>query len=31
MEMKVETLPKSRIAYIRNVGPYGYANKQTME
>lgn len=31
MEMKVEILPKSRIAYIRNIGPYGYANKQTME
>ncbi|KAB8138057.1 DNA gyrase inhibitor [Gracilibacillus oryzae] len=31
MEMKIETIPTSRIAYIRKVGPYGSANKQTME
>jgi len=27
----VETLPQYRIAYVRQVGPYGPANTQTME
>ncbi|MFC4403796.1 AraC family transcriptional regulator [Gracilibacillus xinjiangensis] len=31
MEMKIETIPTSRIAYVRQVGPYGPSNKQTME
>ncbi|PEU16100.1 GyrI-like domain-containing protein [Bacillus sp. AFS019443] len=31
MNMKVETLPKYRIAYVRQVGPYGPANIQSME
>jgi DNA gyrase inhibitor len=31
MIMKIETLPKYRIAYVRQVGPYGPANKQVME
>lgn len=31
MNMKVETLPKYRIAYVRQVGPYGPANMQAME
>ncbi|MFM1652180.1 GyrI-like domain-containing protein [Brevibacillus sp. B_LB10_24] len=31
MNMKVETLPKYRIAYVRQVGPYGPANTQAME
>lgn len=31
MNSKVETLPKYRIAYVRQVGPYGPANKQVME
>lgn len=31
MELKVETLPKYRIAYVRQVGPYGPGNSQAME
>ncbi|MGG2093362.1 GyrI-like domain-containing protein [Bacillus sp. S13(2024)] len=31
MNMKIETLPKYRIAYVRQVGPYGPANIQAME
>ncbi|MBS4192206.1 GyrI-like domain-containing protein [Bacillus sp. FJAT-49705] len=31
MNMKVETLPEYRIAYVRQVGPYGPANIQAME
>ncbi|WP_017153032.1 AraC family transcriptional regulator [Bacillus bingmayongensis] len=31
MNMKVETLPKYRIAYVRQVGPYGPASIQAME
>lgn len=31
MTPTIETLPKSRIAYVRQVGPYGPANIQTME
>ncbi|WP_025692098.1 AraC family transcriptional regulator [Paenibacillus zanthoxyli] len=31
MHIKVETLPNHRIAYVRQVGPYGPANTQTME
>lgn len=31
MNLKVETLPKARIAYVRQVGPYGPANVQAME
>ncbi|CAH2715918.1 DNA gyrase inhibitor [Neobacillus rhizosphaerae] len=31
MNIKVETLPKYRIAYVRQVGPYGPANIQAME
>lgn len=31
MNMKIETLPKYRIAYVRQVGPYGPANIQVME
>ncbi|WP_425806567.1 GyrI-like domain-containing protein [Desulfitobacterium sp. Sab5] len=31
MHIKVETLPKYRIAYVRQVGPYGPANIQAME
>ncbi|KOS68769.1 DNA gyrase inhibitor [Lysinibacillus contaminans] len=30
MNIKVETLPKYRIAYMRQVGPYGPANKHVM-
>lgn len=30
MNMTVETLPKYRIAYVRQVGPYGPANIQVM-
>lgn len=29
--MKIEILPKYRIAYLRQVGPYGPANKEVME
>ncbi|ULO07219.1 GyrI-like domain-containing protein [Paenibacillus sp. 19GGS1-52] len=31
MEIKVESLPKYRIAYVRQVGPYGPGNIQAME
>lgn len=31
MELKVETLPGYRIAYVRQVGPYGPANTRPME
>lgn len=31
MEIKIERLPKYRIAYVRHVGPYGPANVQTMQ
>ncbi|MHA6529166.1 AraC family transcriptional regulator [Paenibacillus sp. BAC0078] len=31
MNMKLETLPNYRIAYVRQVGPYGPANAQAME
>ncbi|WP_019535545.1 AraC family transcriptional regulator [Paenibacillus ginsengihumi] len=31
MEMTIETLPQYRIAYVRQVGPYGPANIQAME
>lgn len=31
MNMKVETLPKYRLAYVRQVGPYGPGNIQAME
>ena len=29
--MKIETIPNYRIAYVRQVGPYGPANKKAME
>lgn len=31
MEMKIETTPAYKIAYIRHIGPYGTGNIQTME
>lgn len=31
MNMKVENLPKYRIAYVRQIGPYGPANIQAMD
>lgn len=31
MNIKVETLPQYRIAYVRQVGPYGPANVQAMQ
>ena len=31
MTFKIETLPKYRVAYMRQVGPYGPANSQVME
>ncbi|PLR76240.1 DNA gyrase inhibitor [Bacillus sp. V3-13] len=31
MNIKVETLPKYRIAYVRQAGPYGPGNIQAME
>ncbi|WP_055106799.1 AraC family transcriptional regulator [Paenibacillus ihumii] len=31
MDIKVETLPNYRLAYVRQVGPYGPANIQAME
>jgi DNA gyrase inhibitor len=31
MESRVETLPDYRIAYVRQIGPYGPANVQAME
>lgn len=30
MEMVIENLPSYRIAYVRQVGPYGPANAQAM-
>ncbi|MBD3108916.1 GyrI-like domain-containing protein [Bacillus sp. AGMB 02131] len=31
MNMRVEKMPKCRIAYVRQVGPYGEGNVQAME
>jgi len=31
MEMKIETIPPYKIAYIRHIGPYGTGNVQTMQ
>lgn len=31
MNMKIETVPAYKIAYIRHIGPYGTGNVQTME
>ena len=31
MNMRVENMPKCRIAYVRQVGPYGEDNVQAME
>lgn len=31
MEMKLEIVPEYRIAYVRQVGPYGPSNVQTMQ
>jgi len=31
MEMKIETIPSCRIAYVRQIGPYGSANVQPMQ
>jgi len=31
MKFKVETLPNYRIAYVRQIGPYGLANFKVME
>ncbi|MEA1962286.1 MAG: GyrI-like domain-containing protein [Bacillota bacterium] len=31
MNMKIETIPPYRIAYLRYIGPYGTSNVQTME
>lgn len=31
MNIKIETLPKYRIAYVRQVGPYGPANVQPIQ
>ena len=31
MKFKIETLPNYRIAYVRRVGPYGFANIKVME
>ncbi len=31
MDMKIEVIPSYCVAYIRNVGPYGAGNMQTME
>ncbi len=31
MEMKTETIPPFKIAYIRHIGPYGSGNVQTMQ
>jgi len=31
MNIKFETLPKYRIAYVRQMGPYCPANVQTMQ
>jgi len=31
MEFTIETLPDTRIVYVRNIGPYGPQNAQAME
>jgi DNA gyrase inhibitor len=31
MNIKIETLPKYRFAYVRKIGPYGSDNLQTMQ
>ncbi|MDR9854806.1 GyrI-like domain-containing protein [Paenibacillus sp. VCA1] len=31
MKMNIETIPNYRIAYVRQMGPYGPANAKTME
>lgn len=31
MNMKIEVLPACRIAFVRQIGPYGPANKKAME
>jgi DNA gyrase inhibitor len=31
MDIKIETLPNYRIAYVRQIGPYGPANVQVMQ
>ena len=31
MNIKIDTLPKYRVAYVRQVGPYGPANIQAMK
>lgn len=31
MNMKIDTIPPYRVAYIRHIGPYGTGNVQTME
>ncbi len=31
MDIRVETLPNYRIAYVRQIGPYGPANVQVMQ
>lgn len=31
MDVRVETLPSYRLAYVRQIGPYGPANVQAME
>ncbi|MGE5418006.1 MAG: AraC family transcriptional regulator [Acidobacteriota bacterium] len=31
MDMKIETIPTYKVAYIRQVGPYGTGNMRTME
>lgn len=31
MNIHIETFPKYRIAYVRQIGPYGPANSQAME
>lgn len=31
MDFHAEEMPKQRIAYMRNVGPYGLGNKELME
>lgn len=31
MDMKIETIPPYKVAYIRHIGPYGTGNVQTMK
>ena len=31
MNIKIENIPAYRIAYIRQIGPYGISNVRTME